>query len=82
MNFMLQAATYQFYFNGIRKNSYKNWNTSVQILLKSNINSKIAYLPPVIVDNPSINTDYLIDPHVYFKMYHHVPLHSDYSNYL
>jgi len=80
-DFMLKAATYQFYFNFMRKNSYKNWNTPVQILLKSNINPKIAYLPPVIVNNFSINIDYFSSHHVYLKMYHHLTLHSDFGEY-
>ena len=52
-NFLAKATAYNLWFNVARKNSYKNHQTSWQIIAKSKnkVNPNIAILPPVFLDN-------------------------------
>lgn len=52
-NFLAKATAYNLWFNVARKNSYKNHQTSWQIIAKRNnkLNPNIAILPPVFLNN-------------------------------
>ena len=71
-DFMNKAATYQYYFNFMRKNSYKEWKTPVDILKEYNICPNIALLSPIILDTQFENTGQMFDPNLYYNLYHHV----------
>jgi len=68
-DFLNKASAYQFYFNFLRKNSYKQFKTPLNILENYKISPTTALLPPVIVDN-LINKNHISHTH---KLYHHVP---------
>ena len=52
-NFFFKAATYQLYFNTVRKNSYKNYKTPWDIILErdKSIKPTIFSLTPLLLDN-------------------------------
>ena len=74
-DFLEKSTTYQYYFNLMRKNSYKEWKTPVDILKEYNILPNIALLPPVIIDELYENIGQNDDSNLYSQVYHHDPEH-------
>lgn len=71
-DFLDKANTYLLFFNFSRKNSYKNYKTPVDILKENNIDEKIAFIQPIIVDE--LYKNYRQDiSYGYNYLYHHVP---------
>jgi len=46
-DFLVKASSYQFYFNFLRKNSYKKFKTPLDILKDYKISPSIAFMPPL-----------------------------------
>ncbi|MEA3312696.1 MAG: helix-turn-helix domain-containing protein [candidate division WOR-3 bacterium] len=78
--FLGKAFTYQLYFNLVRKNSYKNWQSPADILQKYNVDPGVLILHPVIIEADmvkSLDTNKkLTNLHIQ-SLYHHVGSYPD-----
>jgi len=72
-DFIAKASSYQFYFNFLRKNSYKKFKTPVEILKEYKIFPSIAFMPPLIVDKLLCKNPLTSPLNFNYDLYHHVP---------
>ena len=73
--FLGKAFTYQLYFNLVRKNSYKGWQSPADILGKYNIDPRALVLHPVILEAnmvKSLDTNKKLTNLNLQSLYHHV----------
>ena len=71
-DFLIKSNSYLLYFNFLRKNSYKNYKTPVDILKENNFDERIAFIQPIIIDELYKNYRQKLN-HEYNYLYHYVP---------
>jgi transposase len=73
--FLGKAFTYQLYFNLVRKNSYRDWQSPADILQKYEIDPRVLILHPVILEPgmlKTVDTDKMLTNLGIQSLYHHV----------